>query len=296
MKILYIDNRNNSLEEFRNNTELTFEQKIDKIMNADEYIILPFNKIYVYMGTYKWTHDIKEVWFPKNEEIVDADSVEAEYKYYMELSTGLMKRVKIGEKSEELEYDSIIITIPNYDSVELKSTYRKNYEKLRRQYFKIGLLCGFAIANYIVCNEDYMLKLFSFDNYLKENQLSSSFVSQKLYDISIFNKSKPSIICSITEYGLKPINLTLKELEESDKDEISIKQEQRSLADISMELRETITGSPYSLDELRRIFINTNVTSYFKFDNKFKCDMGQDKKLTKVNDHKIVRTANFKDE
>lgn len=53
-----------------------------------------------------------------------------------------------------------------------------------------------------------------------------------------------------------------------------IKNEGKTLADISAELRDYITGSNYSVEELRRIYTKTDISDNFCMDNHSNCDTG----------------------
>ena len=46
------------------------------------------------------------------------------------------------------------------------------------------------------------------------------------------------------------------------------------LAEISAELWKKFTGSDYSVDELRRIYVHTNISDYFFFFFSSNCDTG----------------------
>ena len=66
----------------------------------------------------------------------------------------------------------------------------------------------------------------------------------------------------------------------------------KTLAEISAELRKKFTGSDYSVDELRRIYVHTNISDYFFMDNSSNCDVGSVKKHSICNIKRIHLACN----
>ena len=62
----------------------------------------------------------------------------------------------------------------------------------------------------------------------------------------------------------------------------------KTLAEISAELRRELTGSDYSIVELSRIYLHTNVSEHFCIDNPSKSDIGSAKSIKRRKYHHMV--------
>lgn len=62
----------------------------------------------------------------------------------------------------------------------------------------------------------------------------------------------------------------------------------KTLTDISVEFRKELTGSEYSLDALRRIYLHTNVSEHFSVDNPSKSDIGSGRRIKRRKYHHMV--------
>lgn len=66
----------------------------------------------------------------------------------------------------------------------------------------------------------------------------------------------------------------------------------KTLTEISAELRKKLTGSDYSVDELRRIYVHTNISDYLFMVNSSNCDTGSVKKHSRCKIKRIRLACN----
>jgi hypothetical protein len=62
----------------------------------------------------------------------------------------------------------------------------------------------------------------------------------------------------------------------------------KTLAEISAELRNELTGDYYTIEELRRIYIHIPISEHFCFDNSSKSDLGSEKRMERRKYHRII--------
>lgn len=153
----------------------------------DDYVLHSLNKIYVYMGTYKTIINNPEFPLTNDEVITSENDPDATYKKFYELDSGLPSCINVGNLLDEFENDNKIIIIPNVRDYENESTFEDDFNKLRKIYLKTLCISGEEAAIDLVTSKEYIAKVFSVENYMKENQISSIFY-QAFFDAAICNK------------------------------------------------------------------------------------------------------------
>ena len=143
--------------------KLSIDEAIDKLfkkIDSDDSLLLGFNGIYVYMGTYKLVHESDAAWYPAKEILVSEDDPTAEYKLFYELDTGLPQAINIKEELETFENNNTIVYIPNVRNFEKKFTFVEDFKKLRKIYLRELCVSDEESAVTLVTKEDYIKKLF----------------------------------------------------------------------------------------------------------------------------------------
>lgn len=158
-----------------------------------DYLISKSNGIYVYMGTYKLVHESSDAWYPVWEVLVNENDPSAEYKVFKELDTGLKQCVSVGEDMERFENNNVIITIPNYRSFEEDFTFEEDFKKLRELYLHELCASDEETAISVVTSGQRIKALFSFENYLKENNISPVFY-QTFFEAALCTKKQHAVV------------------------------------------------------------------------------------------------------
>ena len=171
-----------------NDEGLNINEAIDKIYNiisSDDCLLVGFNGIYVYMGTYKL--DNKE--FPINTTFVDEKDPNKEYKLFYELDTGLSKYVNIKEELKDFENNNTIVYIPNVRNYESEYTFIEDFKKLRKIYLKELCTNNEEDAIKLITNENFIKKTFSVENYFKSLNLNPMFFTS-FYNAALCNQKE----------------------------------------------------------------------------------------------------------
>lgn len=156
-----------------------------------DYLITELDGIYVYMGTYKLVHESSDAWYPVYEELVDENNPNAEYKIFNRLDSGLKKSVRIGKDMEIFEKSNTIIFIPNFRNFEAEFTFEEDFKKLRNLYFHELFAKDEETATSVVTSEQWIKDVFSFENYIKENNISPVFY-KAFFDAALYNQKENS--------------------------------------------------------------------------------------------------------
>lgn len=175
---------------------LSIDEAIDKlfkIINSDDYLLLGFNGVYIYMGTYKLVHESDTAWYPVNEILVSEEDPTASYKLFYELDTGLPKKIDMHEELDDFEKNNTIIYIPNVRNFETKTTFIQDFIKLRKNYLKEFCIKGEDIAVELVTSEEYIKQLFSIENYMHENDINPVYY-HVFYNEALCNQKNPKLI------------------------------------------------------------------------------------------------------
>lgn len=194
MNILKKDDVRKEFFELTRTQNFSIDEAIDKLfkkVTSKDYLLMGFNGVYVYMGIYKQVHESSAFWSPASEVFVSEEDQTAEYKLFYELDTGLSKYVDIGDELNRFERDNTIVYIPNVRNYEDKTTFEQDFEKLRKAYLKELCIINEKTAVELITNEEYIKRLFSIENYLKENNISSVFY-QAFYDAALCNSKNKS--------------------------------------------------------------------------------------------------------
>lgn len=171
---------------------ISIEEAIDKLYNKDDYLIIETNNVYVYMGTYKLEHPFNPSWYPVEEVFVSEEDKTAEYKLFYELDTGLSRAFNIGDDLDRFEQNNIIINMPNLWSIERnRYTLEEDFKKLRKSYLKELCIRKEEIAFKLITSEEYIKKVFSIKNFIKERNLSPVFY-KVISDTAMCNKDNDS--------------------------------------------------------------------------------------------------------
>lgn len=192
MKVLQKDDVRKEFLELTRTQNLSTEGAIDKLfkqINSDDHLLMGFNGVYVYMGTYKLVHESPDSWYPVHEVFVSEKDPTAEYKLFYELDSGLPKCINIKDDLDYFERNSTVVYIPNARNHESKYTFEQDFSKLRRIYLRELCVSDEETAVALVTSEDYIKQVFSVENYMKENNISSVFY-QAFYDAALCNQKE----------------------------------------------------------------------------------------------------------
>lgn len=162
------------------------------VIDSDDHLLMGFNGIYVFMGTYKLEHASPDSWYPVTEVLLANDDEKADYKMFYELDTGLPKAIKLDEL-ESFENNNTIIYIPNVRNYEDKHTFESDFKKLRKAYLKELCTKNEEEAVSLITTESFIKDLFSIERYLTENNISNVFY-QAFYDAALCNKKDTPIV------------------------------------------------------------------------------------------------------
>lgn len=194
MKVLQKDDIRKEFFDLTKTQNLSTDNAVDKILekvSSDDHLLMGFNGVYVYMGTYKLVHECPGSWYPVHEIFVSEEDPTAEYKLFYELDTGLPKCVNIKDDLDYFEQNSTIVSIPNARNYENKYTFEQDFTKLRRIYLRELCISDEETAVALVTSEDYIKEAFSVANYMKENNISSVFY-QAFFDVALCNSKSNS--------------------------------------------------------------------------------------------------------
>ena len=142
---------------------------IEKI-NSEDYVLVDFSGVYVYMGAYKFIYKSKTSVYPLDEILVTEDDSTAECKLFFELDSGLLRFVDIKDELETFEKKNKIVYIPNVRNYQTKSTFIKDFKKLQKAYFLEMFTNNEESAVNLVTSEEFIKQLFSLENYMERTE------------------------------------------------------------------------------------------------------------------------------
>lgn len=194
MRVLQKEDIRKEFLELTRSQNLSADGAIDKLfeqISSDDHLLMGFNGVYVYMGTYKLVHECPGSWYPVHEVFVSEEDPTAEYKLFYELDSGLPKCVNIKDDLDYFERNSIIVYIPNARNHESKYTFEQDFTKLRKIYLRELCVNNEETAVALITSDDYIKEVFSVANYMKENNISPVFY-QAFYDVALCNTKNNS--------------------------------------------------------------------------------------------------------
>ena len=211
-------------------------------------------------------------------EMYDLISSSAEYSDKMEklVSELINSLEKSNSLSKRIQYGQKMISRKESLEKELEDV-NKQIDFHQRECDHVNVCLGWS-GSY-QCRDTSICKcLFcgEYDPESKYNHLDATNYMSELYDHGQYESLRRDRLQALQNLAMNIISekedITIEQLIEIMNE--MIKNEGKTLADISAELRGYIIGSNYSVEELRRIYTKTDISDNFYMDNRSNCDTG----------------------